>query len=456
MAGRTATLFMVDGAHHPATVLDALRELEQRENLKPLGLYFLGGTEKLKDLRELSAGGVELIVPRDPLGDLPAALQRLKPRLVWDLSDLPVLGPEPRLRLAAVALAHGAVYRGADFEFRPPRREPVLTKPSCAVIGTGKRCGKTAISAEMARYLARSGRRPVIVAMGRGGPPEPHLVEEREITEDFLLAEAEKGLHAASDHYEDALVAGVMTVGSRRCGGGMAGEPAVTNCVAAARLADRLPAEAVIMEGSGSSIPPVATDAAICVISAAQDLEEALGFLGSYRLLISDGVIITMAEEPFATPPKMRELSERIKWINGDVIVINTIFRPHPLKPIRGRRVFLVATAPEAAGALLEGYLEEREGCVLVGRSHHLADRRALEEELGGAGDAEVLLTELKAAAVDVVTRYARESGKEIVYYHNAPVPAGEDMGLERFFGRMWEIAMERSCRTKRENGRRG
>jgi predicted GTPase len=61
------------------------------------------------------------------------------------------------------------------------------------------------------------------------------------------------------------------------------------------------------------------------VISAAQDIEEALGFLGSYRLLISDGVIITMAEEPFAPPPKIQELSERVKWINGDIVVLNTI-----------------------------------------------------------------------------------------------------------------------------------
>jgi len=447
VVSKIETLFLVDGEHHPATVLDSLRELEKREGLKPVGLYFLGGTEKLEDLSELESCGVELVVPRDPLEDFLTVLGRLKPRLVVDLSDLPVLGPALRLRLAAVALAAGAVYRGSDFEFRPPLREKVLTKPSCAVIGTGKRCGKTAVSAEMALYLARTGRHPVVVAMGRGGPPEPYVLEEMEITEDFLLSEAEKGYHAASDHYEDALVAGVITVGCRRCGGGMAGEPFVTNCVDAARLADGLPADAVIMEGSGSSIPPVATDAAICVISAAQDLEEALGFLGSYRLLISDGVIITMAEEPFASPHKMQELSEGIKRINGDIVILNTIFRPRPLKPTRGRRVFLVSTAPEAAGVLLEDYLREKEGCFLLGRSHALSDRRALEEDLRAAEGAEVLLTELKAAAVDVVTRYARMNGKEVVYFHNTPVPAGEEGDLGQFFRGIWNKVMERSCR---------
>jgi cyclic 2,3-diphosphoglycerate synthetase len=443
MQERIVTLFLVDGEHHPATVKDAVRELEEREGFVPLALYFLGGSEKLKDLSELEMDGVEIIVPDDPLADMAGVLERLEPQLVVDLSDLPVLGPALRLKIAAAALAQGAIYRGADFEFRPPRRERVLSKPSCSVIGTGKRCGKTAVSAEMARYLKRMGRNPVIVAMGRGGPPQPYVVEERDIGEDFLLSELRKGLHAASDHYEDALVSGVVTVGSRRCGGGMTGEPFVTNCIEAAKLADGLPAEVVIVEGSGSSMPPVATDAVICVISAAQDIEEALGFLGSYKLLISDGVIITMAEEPFASPPKIQELSERIKWINGDIVILNTIFRPHPLKSIRDKRVFLVATAPEEAGSLLGDYLEEKEGCVLVGRSHNLSDRRYLEDDLRGAGEAEILLTELKAAAVDVVTRFARDSGKEIVYFHNLPIATGSEMGLEGYFGHIWKKVME-------------
>ncbi len=444
MEEKKEALFLVDGEHHPVTVLDALRELEERENLKPLALFFLGGTEKLRDPSELAAGGMEVIFPGDLVRDMAEALRRLKPKVVVDLSDLPTLGPGLRLRLAAEALACGAVYRGADFEFRPPRREQVLTKPSCAVIGSGKRCGKTAIAAELARHLAQAGRSPIVVAMGRGGPPQPYIVEKREIDEDFLLLEVDRGLHAASDHYEDALIAGVVTVGSRRCGGGMAGEPFVTNCVEAARLADSLPADIVIMEGSGASIPPVATDLALCVISAAQDLEESLGYLGSYRLLISQGVIITMAEEPFASSPKIQELCERIKWINGDIVVLNTIFRPHPMKSIRDRRVFLVATAPEEAGILLEDYLEKEEGCELVGTSYHLSDRTRLDEELQGAGDAEVLLTELKAAAVDTVTRYARDNDKEVVYFHNRPVPVAGEKELGDFFDEIWGKAAGR------------
>ena len=160
MKDRMRTLFLVDGEHYPATILDALHELEIAEGLEPLALYFLGGTEKIRDISELAPSGAEIIVPEEPLEALAGVLRRLKPQLVADLSDLPVVGPALRMNLAAVSLAFGAVYRGGDFEFRPPRRERVLSKPSCAVIGSGKRCGKTAVSAEFARFLDRSGRNP--------------------------------------------------------------------------------------------------------------------------------------------------------------------------------------------------------------------------------------------------------------------------------------------------------
>lgn len=444
VAERKKAVFLVDGEHHPATVLAALRTLEEEEGLVATGLFFLGGTEKIADVGQLSSPRYELLVAEDPARDLGGFLRRLQPQVVVDLSDLPVLGPRLRMRLAAVALAEGICYRGGDFEFRPPEREKILSKPSCAVIGTGKRCGKTAVSAEMARFLHRSGLRPVVVAMGRGGPPEPYLVREG-IDGDYLLGELNKGLHAASDHYEDALISGVITVGSRRCGGGMAGQPFVTNCAQAARLAETLPVDAVIVEGSGSSIPPVATRATVCVVSAAQDMEEALGYLGPYRLLISDGVVITMCEEPFASPRRIKELRDRIKKIKGDIIVIETVFRPHPLQPIDGRKVFLAMTAPEAVTEIVRRYLEGETGCRLVGMSSRLAEREALLRDLEGAGEAEVILTELKAAAVEVVARYAREKGKEVVYFHNLPLPADGVAELESFFRAIWKTATERT-----------
>src|SRR5262249_51628720 len=88
--------------------------------------------------------------------------------------------------------------------------------------GTGKRVGKTAVTGHLARLLARD-RDLVVVAMGRGGPPEPELADVRPTVE-RLLELSRDGRHAASDYLETAALAGVVTVGCRRAGGGGGGE----------------------------------------------------------------------------------------------------------------------------------------------------------------------------------------------------------------------------------------
>src|SRR5439155_19751646 len=140
--------------------------------------------------------------------------------VVVDLSDEPVLGPVERMRWISRALAAGLPYVGADFRFDPPAFEP-FPLPSIAVIGTGKRVGKTAVTAHLARLLARD-RDVVVVAMGRGGPPEPELVTSPPTVEQ-LVERSRAGRHAASDHLEIAALAQVPTIGCRRAGGGLAG-----------------------------------------------------------------------------------------------------------------------------------------------------------------------------------------------------------------------------------------
>ena len=55
-------------------------------------------------------------------------------------------------------------------------------------------------------------------------------------------------------------------------------------------------------------MPPVATDARLLVAGAHQPLDTIAGYLGAYRLLISDAVVLTMAEEPLASGEKVRAL----------------------------------------------------------------------------------------------------------------------------------------------------
>ncbi len=106
--------------------------------------------------------------------------------------------------------------------------------------------------------LAEQGERPVIVSMGRGGPAEPVVMPAGEAPDaDGLLALARGGAHAASDYLEDAVLTGVATVGCRRCGEGPAGDMFDSNAVEGVRRAMELDPSLVVLEGSGSGIPPV-------------------------------------------------------------------------------------------------------------------------------------------------------------------------------------------------------
>lgn len=426
-------IFLVDGEHYPPVTIDAVEELSSANGWDPVALFFLGGTEKVSADRELDFSGKPVIFAKDIPEDFSSALFLFRPEVVVDLSDEPVVDSRLRFKLISRALRAGAHYRGADFEFHPPACEAVLEKPSISVIGSGKRCGKTAISAHLARHLKGRSVPCAVIAMGRGGPPEPELLcPPREgIDCGFLLAELEKGKHAASDYFEDALIAGVTTIGCRRCGGGMAGAPFVTNFTEGAVLANSLEEKVIIMEGSGAAMPPVRADLNLYVINAGRPLEEALGYLGLYRLLISDAVVITMCEESDAD--LVSRLEEGIRSVRDDIAPIRTVFRPFPLKSIENKVVFFTCTAPARMRETLVEHLERTAGCKVAGWSNNLADRRLLEAELEAAPRFEVLLTELKAAAVDVAARFAREEGKETVFVHNLPVTTGEE-SIEAFF----------------------
>src|SRR6266511_5517442 len=181
-------LAIADGEHYAPVVRDALAALPY----KFLGVWLAGGTEKLR-------GGDDYGVP--VVDDLEAAIGELEPQLVVDLSDEPVLGPRERFRLASRVLALGLPYVGADFRFDPPTLEP-FDLPSLGIVGTGKRVGKTALCGSVARQLSRT-RDVVVVAMGRGGPPEPEVAVVPP-TLDALLELSRAGRHAASDYLEDA------------------------------------------------------------------------------------------------------------------------------------------------------------------------------------------------------------------------------------------------------------
>ena len=376
-------LAVIDGEHYAPVVRDALAALEH----EVVAAVLAGGTEKLR-------GGEDYGVPL--LHDFDAALAEHEPELVIDLSDEPVASPRERLLLASRALARGAAYEGADFRFEPPPLAP-FPLPSLAVIGTGKRVGKTAVTGHVARLLARD-REVVVVAMGRGGPPEPELMENPPTVDD-LVELSRAGRHAASDYLETAALAGVVTIGCRRCGGGMAGAPVMSNVLDGAALAAARSPDVVVFDGSGAAIPPVATDARVLL---AHDVTSGLN---PYRVLISD-LVLTMDER---VARQARELT--------DAPVLQFDLRLRPVAPLDGRRTAVFTTGPAPVG-----HLEAD----VVHASRNLARRDALRAELDSL-DADVFLVEIKAAAIDVVAEAALQRGAEVVFADNEVVADGLD-----------------------------
>jgi cyclic 2,3-diphosphoglycerate synthetase len=373
---------LIDGEHHPSAVRDALAGLDLA------GVVFCGGEEKLEPgpLEEHYGMPVETQPDEE--------LRRLAPRAdaVLDLADEPIVPASAKLRLAALALSLGLAYETPGARLDPPRYETVpFAGPKLAVIGTGKRTGKTALAGHWAALLGDQGADPVIVCMGRGGPAEPRVAEAAPSL-DELIAIVEAGSHAASDFLEDAVMAGVRTVGCRRVGGGFAGEPFESNVAAGAALAASLHPGTIIFEGSGACIPPVEVDRTVCILGTgpAEPFAE-------YRLARAD--LVLAAEGAPDAPPG----------------AVPFTLRPEPLEPIP--QVARVAVFTTGA-THVEGIHEP----VLL--STNLARRSALAAELdrAAAERCDLYLTELKAAAIDTVAMRARSEGARLVFIRNRPM----------------------------------
>jgi cyclic 2,3-diphosphoglycerate synthetase len=364
---------LIDGEHYPDVVREALAELPYEWE----GAILVGGGEKLR-------GGDDYGVPLlDDFGDA---------EIVVDLSDEPVLGPEERFSWASSALAAGLPYIGADFRFDPPVYAE-FELPSIAVIGAGKRVGKTALSAHLASLLARD-RDVVVVAMGRGGPAEPEVVERRPTVDD-LVELSRSGRHAASDYLEIAAICGVPTIGCRRAGGGLAGKVFLSNVVAGARLAAEREPDVVVFDSSGASIPPVAVDRRVLLVGERHDVD---AHFNRYRRLVSDLVVAVNCR------------------VEG---AISVTLRLRPLAPVEGR------VAVFTAGAADVSHLEAE----VVHVSPRLSDRVALRAELATL-DADTYLVEVKAAAIDVVAEDALARGRRVVLAANDVVGDGLDEAL--------------------------
>jgi cyclic 2,3-diphosphoglycerate synthase len=441
----TRTLVLVDGEHHPPVTLAAVESLRSRGH-EIVAAVNLGGGEKLDG--SLTLGDIPLAPGATRLAALRAALTTYAPEVVYDLSDAPVVDDDARALLGGIALAHGARYEGAGFSIAPAPTPRLLPCPQIVVAGTGKRTGKTAVAAALARHLRARGVNPVLIAMGRGGPAAPTLTrgDVAPPSIDDLIALAEAGEHAATDAYEDAIVAGCATVGARRAGGGLSGATAYDTVAEAAALAATVGADVAIFEGSGTAIPPAAADAFLLVAGPLASERDHRSFGGVARLLRADLVVATMREQ--AVPAADPVLTTLVDELGSTVPTIGTAFHPTPLEPVAGKKILYATTAPLAARDAIAAHLRDAHGAHVVAVSCALGNRSQLREELQAAeGTYEVLVTEIKAAGIDVAARAARETGAHVVAADNVPVALHGD--LDDAFDALLATARQRHAEVR-------
>jgi cyclic 2,3-diphosphoglycerate synthetase len=150
----------------------------------------------------------------------------------------------------------------------------------------------------------------------------------------------------------------------------------------------------------------------------------ATGYLNAFRHLISDLVVLTMAE-PGSGWEERRDAAAELA-----PRVVAVTLRPRPAVDVSGRRVAFFTTAPESAHACFREHLEAEHGATVVHVSGALSDRERLRRELEGV-DAEVFLVEVKAAAIDVVAEAGSDRGIDVVLAGSDVLPADGEPDLD-------------------------
>ncbi|MCF7830690.1 2,3-diphosphoglycerate synthetase [Candidatus Gracilibacteria bacterium] len=391
-------------------------------------LIFIGGTEKIGTPKDVKK---ELPYPvffannenKPDCRAIDSILKKHPISLVLDLSDEPIMDYMTRFEVASHVLYHGATYKGSDFQFDPLIFKKILTKPSLAIWGTGKRIGKTAIGGFIGRTLREAHLAPAIITLSRGGSTKPIVVEgdKIQVNLEYLLNIDAQGMHASSDCFEDALTAQVKTFGCRRCGGGMSGKAMITVLDTGVHMAEKdNKVKTVVIEGSGATVPEIKTDKTILVMDATQPLEILEGYLTPLRVLYTDLVILNMCEDFLVDNAKIKRIIHRIREIKPRIRIATTVLRPKPISfSLKGKKVFLALTAPNKALPFLKTYLEKKYHCKVKGMTNNLSVRPLLIKELKKLKNIDVVATELKAAAIAIVAKEDIKLGLNTVFLDN-------------------------------------
>jgi cyclic 2,3-diphosphoglycerate synthetase len=453
---RRKALAIIDGHHYLHVLKAALQHAEQDKGYSIVGALLLGSMRKLSSAEALAELEIPVVAGSDDFaGSVRKSLDTFKPEILLDLSGDPVLDWKTRLAIAKTALENGVSYVGPDFEYSALAQQDIPACPAIGILGLGKFVGKTAVCAFAGKQLAASGRKPVIVTMGRGGPTKPQVLrgDEMELTPGFLLEQEKLGHHAASDNYEEALLTRLPVVGCFRAGGGVAGSPFFSSVDAGAKIANSLECDIHIYEGSGNTVPSVRLDAKLLVAGAALPLSSLDKPFGTLAVRQADMIVVTGCEEPVVSPDQVSELLARLKSLNPGALLRTAILRPRPLESLEGKKTIYATTARPDVLESLVSHLEQSHGCKIVGATRTLSDRKRLREEMTSLLEQddkpEVLLTELKAASVHVAVPMALQAGLRVVFCDNVPRAVEPGAGnLEADIADIAKLATKRYLET--------
>ena len=385
---------VIDGEHYAPVVRAALAELPY----EVVGAWLAGGGEKLR-------GGDDYAVP------LGATLEEALAggSLTWSSTSRTsrCSARASGWRWRAGCSPPGSPTRGR-ISASTRRSSPPVGVPSLAIAGTGKRVGKTAVTGHVARLLAQD-RRVVVVAMGRGGPPEPEVIESRPTWRRCSSARAPActGRPTTSRRPRSPACPPSAAAGPEA---GSPARSAARTCREGVEAALALDPELLLFDGSGAALPPVAADARVLVVPAHQPPDT------RHRL-------------PERVPdPRRRPGRGLARRGPADA---HAVARSRPRgqgRAGRSARCSAPARWSRWPGAAWRSSRRRRRGrtrcspitcCTSTGAEHvavsgNLATAPRCTHDVEGL-DADVFLVELKAAAVDVVAEAAFARGIPLI-----------------------------------------
>ena len=332
--------------------------------------------------------------------------------------------------LAAVALDLGLEYRAPGHRARARRRQELVGRRAG---GGGDRNGQADREDGARRapggLLRERGRIRSSCRWAGAGRRSRRWCGRRAAPASTGCCEISRGGgHASSDYLEDAVLAGVTTVGCRRCGEGPAGEVLDSNVAAGVRSAMALDPGVVVIEGSGPSASSGRRRRTVCVVAAGAARPQALTHLGPLRLLRA-ALVVVMG----GTPSSRRSGALVAELGHGAHGSSWRVWSPSR----RGGAAGLPGGALHDGRRRCPGAHPSRPGAAgnSTSRWRHPTWPAAPPSPLTcgppSKPAASVYPTELKAAAIDTVAEHARRAGAPTALIRHRPEALRGQPGLD-------------------------